>query len=71
MKRILYKGEDERLRREAFEAYARSCACAESGETYYPAGRKYAALAQELLRGLERPRAEDEELMRRIELLFN
>ena len=48
-----------------------SSSCAESGETYYPAGRRYAALALELLRGLERPRAEDEELMRRIELLFN
>ena len=71
MKRILFKVEDERLRREAFEAYARSCACAESGEEYYAEGRSYAARAMELLRSLDRPGTEDEELIRRIELLLN
>ena len=69
MREALCVREDERLRREAFEAYARSCACIEAG--FFAEGRRYAAKAKELSCCIERQNTGDRELLRRIEELFN
>jgi len=66
VKEFSARKEDTQLRREAFEAYARACACSEMRGD----GREYAQKALALLSAISEPDAGDRELMENIEGLF-
>jgi len=70
MKQLINDKRDEQLRREAFEAYARSCACVEAGGEFYEEGRRYAVLAERILSELDKPGTEDRTLLQHLKELF-